>query len=145
MLCHSFPPTSQCQVETINLLLQEGFSPFLALPDLEHLCSCLRPTLVTLANQGFFTPVQKLIGGLPIIDKLLTELVTLCNQQTFGVDHLGFVFHTVCGLGNIGLVRLMLENASDVSSTEKLDSQKRSPLFHAALFWWPPGNYSFPD
>jgi len=73
---------------------------------------------------------------------LLTELVTLCNQQTFGVDHSGFIFHTVCGLGNIGLVRLMLENASDVSSTDKLDSQKRSPLFHAALFWWPPGNYS---
>ena len=200
----------QCQVETIDLLLQEGFSPFLALPDLEQLCSSLCPTLVTLANQGFFTPVQKLIGGLPITDKLwcsrsgprllyvlasqdaqhlglslaesfvsflcksvanweklssksrsdvcmclkqlqnynavfrsvhhpqlnlLAELVTFCNQQTFGVDHLGFVFHTLCGLGNIGLVQLMLENASDVSSTlvNKLDSQKRSPLFHAAL------------
>jgi len=200
----------QCQVETIDLLLHEGFSPFLALPDLEHLCSSLCPTLVTLANQGFFTPVQKLIGGLPMTDKLwcsrsgprllyvlasqdaqhlslslaesfvsflcksvanweklssksksdvctclkqlqnynavfrsvhhpqldlLTKLVTFCNQQTFGVDHLGFAFHTLCGLGNIGLVQLMLENASDVSSTlvNKLDSQKRSPLFHAAL------------
>ena len=60
----------QCQVEIIDLLLQEGFSPFLALPELEHLCSSLCPTLVTLANQGFFAPVQKLIDGLPMTDKL---------------------------------------------------------------------------
>ena len=179
----------QCQVETIDLLLQDGFSPFLALPDLEYLCSSLCPTLVTLVNQGFVAPVQKLIAGLPITDILwstptgprllyvalfspktqdlglclaksfvsflckysanwgslysktwsdvctslkqlqnytavfesvhlpqinhLVELITFCKEQ-IGVSEMGLLFHTLCGLGKLNLVRLMLESAGDV-------------------------------
>jgi len=177
---------------------------------LEHLCSSLCPTLVTLVNQGFVAPVQKLIAGLPITDILwstptgprllyvalfspkaqdlglclaksfvsflckysanwgslysktwsdvctslkrlqnytavfksvhlpqinhLIELITFCNER-IGVSEMGLLFHTLCGLGKLNLVRLMLENAGDVKSVlvNKLDSQQRSPLFYAAF------------
>ena len=177
---------------------------------MEHLCSSLCPTLVTLVNQGFVAPVQKLIAGLPITDILwstptgprllyvalfspkaqdlglclaksfvsflckysanwgslysktwsdvctslkrlqnytavfksvhlpqinhLIELITFCNER-IGVSEMGLLFHTLCGLGKLNLVRLMFENAGDVKSVlvNKLDSQQRSPLFYAAF------------
>ena len=60
----------QYQVEVINLLLQNGFAPFLQMPDLGHLCESLCPHLVTLANQGLFQSVKKLIDGLPVKEYL---------------------------------------------------------------------------
>ena len=165
---------------------------------------------MTLVNQGFVAPVQKLIAGLPITDmlwytrsgprllyvalfspkaqhlglylaksfvsflcksstnwgslysktcsdicmslkqlqtyttvfksvhhpqiNLLIELITFCNEQ-ISVSEMGVLFHTLCGLGKLNLVQLILENAGDVSSAlvNKLDSQQRSPLFYAAF------------
>ena len=60
----------QSQVETIDLLLQNGFSPFLQMPDLGHLCESLCHHLVSLANQGLFQSVKKLTDGLPVKEYL---------------------------------------------------------------------------
>ena len=57
-------------METIDLLLQNGFAPFLQMPDLGHLCESLCPHLVTLASQGLFQSVKKLTDGLPVREYL---------------------------------------------------------------------------
>ena len=65
---------------------------------------------------------------------LLIEFITFCNEH-ISVSEMDILFHTLCGLGKLNLVQLMLENAGDVSiaMVNKLDSQQRSPLFYAAF------------
>ena len=60
----------RCQVQTIELLVENGYAPFLALPDADRMFSSICPTLATLASAGHLECVVRLVQGLSLSQHL---------------------------------------------------------------------------